>query len=644
MKLQVCSEPVGPLLKDSLLLEARRWHHLHRPPATLAEWETMRTQLLAKLRRLAGLREEPCPLALHEHGRLTGQGYTIGKVTFQSRPGFRVTANLYRPEGSGPFPAVLNVHGHWSQGKIAERVAERGHVLARNGFVVLTVDAFGSGERGTVAGQYEYHGKQLAGCLLAVGRTLLGLQVHDNMRALDLLQSLPEVDGARLGVTGASGGGNQTMWLAAFDPRVKASVPVVSVGTFEAYITNSNCMCETLPGGLPALEEWAALALAAPNPMLVLNALQDSSPAFALKETVRSVRDAAQIFALYGVPEHLAYQTIDLPHGYHPPMLRHMLGWFNLHLRGVGHGAPCQLPPIRPVPEPDLKCFPDDRRPPEVPSILEFVAQEAAKLASAWAPAKGTIDRAAKRAALRDLLHLPEQTGGRVVSAPLSSQEEGRQITHLVVESAPGALLPVVMIEPPGAGPETLLAVHPDGKAKVASLPECAALLAAGKRVCLVDLRNTGESRWDTSQVARDHDAARTSLWLGRTVLGEWTHDLLAVLGVLAARGLARPHLWAWGEAGLAALATGALGGDCAGITTVQCPATFHPHGEHPTCSLSVFVPGSLVWGEVSLLAALPACPVQVEHPVTLAGAELAPPAADALRAEIADWSARLTP
>ncbi|MDD3927260.1 MAG: acetylxylan esterase, partial [bacterium] len=202
-------ENAGSIVRDTLMMEARRRHLQHQPPLNLEAWQEQRACLLDEIRFAAGIFPEPCPLDVQEHGVVELDGYSIKKITYQSRPGLRVTANLYLPDGPGPFPGVINMHGHWAQGKIAARVQARGHMLARDGFVALVVDAFGSGERGTEPGCFEYHGAGLGASLMNIGRTLLGMQVYDNMRGIDLLQSLDCVDPDRIGATGASGGGNQ---------------------------------------------------------------------------------------------------------------------------------------------------------------------------------------------------------------------------------------------------------------------------------------------------------------------------------------------------------------------------------------------------------------------------------------------------
>ena len=138
--------------------------------------------------------------------------------------------------------------------------------LVKLGFFVLTLDAFGAGERHPTPGPGAYHGAILGASLWPASQTLLGMQVYDNRRAVDYLLTRPEVDGARLGVTGASGGGNQTMYAGALDERFQAVVPVCSVGNYQAYLQAACCVCEVLPGALRFTEEGDVLGLVARAP------------------------------------------------------------------------------------------------------------------------------------------------------------------------------------------------------------------------------------------------------------------------------------------------------------------------------------------------------------------------------------------
>src|SRR4029079_18822412 len=121
-----------------------------------------------------------------------------------------------------------------------------------------------------------YHGALLGSTLWPAGQTLLGLQVYDNRRAVDYLLTRAEVDGKKLGITGASGGGNQSMYAGALDERIRCVVPVCSVGTYQSYLKAACCVCEVLPGALTFAEEGDVLALVAPRALLVASASRDA--------------------------------------------------------------------------------------------------------------------------------------------------------------------------------------------------------------------------------------------------------------------------------------------------------------------------------------------------------------------------------
>ncbi|MBE6357077.1 MAG: hypothetical protein E7058_08210, partial [Lentisphaerae bacterium] len=212
----------GTLVESELKNEAARRRLMHQLPFDKKDWKP--AELREKIWQALGVRvDHSVPLDLKVTGKFEHDGYTIWKLCYQSRPGVYVTGNLYVPAGKGPFPAVINMHGHWESGRLAPRIQERGHLLAKSGYVCLAVDAFGTGERCPEHGSYTSHGGLLGGAPFQFGETLMGLQVVDNMRGVDLLQSLDFVIKDKIGACGASGGGNQTMWLAAMDERITAA-------------------------------------------------------------------------------------------------------------------------------------------------------------------------------------------------------------------------------------------------------------------------------------------------------------------------------------------------------------------------------------------------------------------------------------
>ena len=423
-----------------------------------------------------------------------------------------VTANLFVPEGEGPFPAVVAVHGPWAQGKIAERVQCRGHLLASNGYVVLSVDAFGAGERGSVPGEFEYHGGALGGSVFHIGESLMGCQIRDNMRGVDLLVSLPFVDPEKIGVTGASGGGNQTMWLGAMDDRIKASVPVVSVGTFESYVENRNCVCELLVDGLTFTEESAILALAAPNAMLIMNATGDINGAFAVKEMLRSYQNAKKIFALYGREYAFDYKVFDTLHGYWPPMREAMLGFFNYHLKGEGPCLPVKECAYKCLPEESLMVFPKGTpRDKEVLSIAEYcrIKGEALLKKSQSVPPSAE--------SLRSLLRIPAPL--HVVSGRFLGRNGGWD--GYTVTFSDGTQMPLSIRK---GSSDFVFLTHPGGKSSV-TLPE-----GSSSTLVVADFIFQGENGFIKDPVIPHHDEARQLLWLGRTLMGEWVNAMNALV------------------------------------------------------------------------------------------------------------------
>ena len=156
------------------------------------------------------------PLRPSVFGEVTRDGYRVAKVYFESLPGFFVTGNLYRPIGDGPFPAVLSPHGHWTYGRLENTALTSGPGraigLARQGFVVFSYDMVGYNDSQQLPHTFGGRRESLWGLSLA------GLQLWNSIRALDFLETLPDVRRDALAATGESGGGTQTFLLAAVDP------------------------------------------------------------------------------------------------------------------------------------------------------------------------------------------------------------------------------------------------------------------------------------------------------------------------------------------------------------------------------------------------------------------------------------------
>src|SRR5262245_32237952 len=345
--------------------QAKELRASDKAPATLKDW-TARGAALRKamFAAMGAMPEKPGELSPRVVSTLKRKGYRIENILLQSRPDVWITANAYVPENvKGKAPGVLVVHGHWAGARRDPVVQARCLGLVHLGFFVLAVDAFSAGERHPVVKLGSYHGALLGSTLWPAGQTLLGLQVYDNRRAVDYLVSRPEVDGKKLGITGASGGGNQSMYAGALDERFGAVVPVCSVGTYQSYLKAACCVCEVLPGALKFTEEGDVLGLVAPRALMVINATRDGFQ-FSPGEATKSVARAERIFRLYGTGERVKHVVFDSGHDYSKPMREAMYGWMSHWLKGSSDSSPI-LEPKHEVETPEaLACFANaDKRP-----------------------------------------------------------------------------------------------------------------------------------------------------------------------------------------------------------------------------------------------------------------------------------------
>ncbi|MBS1599046.1 MAG: acetylxylan esterase [Bacteroidetes bacterium] len=616
------------LIADKLTLDAAVGFGINQLPGDMKDWEKRRTQLKTEIIKKTGVViNHNLDLNIKETGTIQMKGYAIKKITFQTRPGIYATANLYIPEGKGPFPAVIFMIGHWPKGKIdPEGPQAVGHSLALNGYVCLSIDPWGSGERTTIHGIFEDHGDEnnLGSSLLNIGETLMGIEISDNMRGVDLLCSLPYVDSKNIGATGASGGGNQTMWLTAMDERIKAAMPVVSVGTFQSYIMGTPCICEVVPDAFDMTEEAGILALIAPRAIKMCNHKKDDNPAFFPSEMIRSYTNAKPIFKLYGVEDNIAYQLFDLRHGYMAEDREAVLGWFDLHLKGNGNGYPKKEIQFDLLPEKQLMVFPKGQRDANVSGTVEYCKRRGNELRSAFLNASST-DTAIKRKELRNLLGVSD-------TSILNHVYEYQQINEwnrFALATSDNKLIPVLVRTPKNNSNEFVIVCNPEGKDSISAnfIDE---LIKSGKGIAIVDLSGTGEASstaiGNNYRFGRLRTIARSELWFGRTMIGEWVKELTTVSQFLNSKyKAAKLSIDGSKEAGLAGLFFSVLGGNIDHVTLRKSPVSylFDTREGIDFFSAAIHLPGFLEWGDVSLAAALSGKNILFNDPVTISGQKI---------------------
>src|ERR1039458_6340582 len=217
---------------QQLQVRATRVAGIHTP----SEVETRQAYIHEKLLQEIGGLPEKSGLEPRITGVLDRGDYKIEKLIFQSQPHYYVTANVFVPvNGKAPYPAVLGTAGHSLDGKAFEAYQRVWVSLAKRGFLVLAYDPPGQGERleyldratgrsrlpGGGTGEHTMAGLQ---CILT-GTNIARYFIWDGIRAFDYLLTRPDVDRKRIGVTGNSGGGTQSSYLAAFEPRLAVAAP-----------------------------------------------------------------------------------------------------------------------------------------------------------------------------------------------------------------------------------------------------------------------------------------------------------------------------------------------------------------------------------------------------------------------------------
>jgi hypothetical protein len=198
------------------------------------DWNQRARFIREHARVVTGLLPMPMKFSLNARifDKIERDGYSVEKVQIETFPGFYLGGNLYRPlgQGAGPFPAVLNPHGHWNNGRMADTelgsIAGRCISQARQGMIAFTYDMVGYNDTRQV--DHKFGGKPEHQLWFI---SLMGLQTWNSIRALDFLESLPDVDRERLACTGESGGGTQTFMLGAVDSRLAVQAPIVMVPT-----------------------------------------------------------------------------------------------------------------------------------------------------------------------------------------------------------------------------------------------------------------------------------------------------------------------------------------------------------------------------------------------------------------------------
>lgn len=528
-------------------------------------------QLKKKFLEAVGAFPEKTPLNAQTVGTLKGDGFRVEKVIYESRPNHHVTANLYIPDGKGPFAGVLVPCGHSTNGKAAEPYQRACILMAKNGLVVLCFDPIGQGERlqllddnkkPAIAGSTSEHTMVGIGALL-VGQSTAGYRIWDGMRSLDYLASRPEVDSSKLGCTGNSGGGTMTAYLMALDERIVCSAPSCYITSLERlFATIGPQDAEQNITGQVAfgMEHADYLTMRAPRPTLMCIASQDY---FDYQGAWTTFREASLVFAKLGHGERVALFEYDDKHGFSKPRREAAMRWMRRWLLGKDDAPSETKFPV--FTDDDLQCTRSGQVLTDFKGVSAFTLNaQAAKKQAAQRAKFPALDEKVRQAEIRRLLGL----SGDVPAPRLISQKihhlEDRMSTHKVAyETEKGILLPGLRFKHLVPKGQAIIYLPDHGLPENGKLPDWLDALYQKnhQEVWALNLRGLGETA-PRPQSAKpgyfgvDDKAAFLALHLNRPLLGQRVLDVLSMIKAVNNDSI---HLVGVGTTGPIALHAAAL-------------------------------------------------------------------------------------
>ncbi len=488
----------------------------------LEGWKERQKFIKNALNEVLGPFPDKTPLHPEITRRVEKGEFTMEHIVFQSQPGFYVSSTLFIPQNlDGPAPTIIYCSGHALE---AYRSFTYQHVilnLVKKGYVVFAFDPVGQGERleyydpetlkPTVGGptkQHSYPGAQG----FIVGSTQAMHMIWDGIRAVDYLLTRQEVDPERIAITGRSGGGTQSSYIAAMDERIYASAP-------ENYITNFKRLMLThgpqdaeqnfMRGIKKGLDHPDLLLVRAPKPNLMITTSRDIFNIQGARETAMEVKG---IYQAYGAEQNFLMVEDDLGHGSTLKNREAMYAFFNTHLRHNGS-----------VKDQDIDTL----------SKEELQVTAKGQVLSSYSDAKRVFDLNKERLKQLtppeelNLAKVKELTGYEVPEEEAETflvgwhQREGYVIEKHLMQGEGGYWFPYLLFRPEKKSGRALLYLDPDDKAIDAGLDGPMDKLAKeGHMVIVPDLINIGEMGKSDFTGDANFEGFSYNLWFGAMLIG----------------------------------------------------------------------------------------------------------------------------
>lgn len=494
------------------------------------------------LRLIGGLPQERSPLKVRKIGTIDRGDYRVEKIIFESQPAFYVTASLYIPQGgTAPYPAVLHSVGHSPSAKARASYQALSIGLVKHGFVVLTYDPLSQGERGIfydealegskVGGPTVEHRMVGIQSLLA-GESVARYMIWDAMRGIDLLQSLPEVDGERVGVTGCSGGGTLTTYVAVLDERVRVAAPACYITSWEEQLqgTGPQDAEQQFPDLLKeGLDHADFVEAFAPKPYLISSTKEDFFP---LDGARRTFEEGKRVWSLFGAEERIAWTVGPGPHGMRAPIRGAIYAWMKRWLQDARGPAP--EPQMQTEYEENLLCT----RTGQIATSLggETASSLNIRRFSKLAPERPVTDIEEK---VRRLTRYRPSGDPVSITRHATTRRDGYQEESLDYAAGAGRVVPARLLVPDAGRSRNQSVLYVDAEGRLAE--DADQLAQLGYTVLALDVAGRGDTaeEWESSDPWFGNDKfSWLALMVGKTMVGLRMDDILRGIDVLEERKL----------------------------------------------------------------------------------------------------------
>lgn len=530
------------------------------PPSSLSEWDARKEYVRRQILVAEGLEPMPTktPLNAVVHGKVEGDGFTVEKVYFESAPGFFVTGSLWKPKViKGKVPGVMFAHGHWQDARLAQETDlkvrqeiaaggerfERGGKsifqslcvqLARMGCVVWQWDMLSDSDSVQIPREIVHtFAKQRPEMNTAENwglyspqaeahlQSIMGLQTWNAVRGLDFLLSLPEVDPERTAITGASGGGTQTMLLAAIDDRIKLSFPCVMVST----AMQGGCTCENTSLLRINTGNVEFAGLFAPKPQ-GMNTANDWTKEFATK----GFPDLQKLYTTFGKKDNVfLLRGEHFPHNYNAVTRSAFYTFLNKHFN-LGLNAPVIEQDYEPLTREQLSVW-DEKHPAPKAKGPEFERKLLAYFTSDADKQLREADSKVLRDAVEVVIGRAYDKAGDVEWTLKDKQDRGEhlEMTGTLTNKTYNEELSVAWLYPKEWNGRVVIWLDDAGKAGLTN-KEVQALVKGGAAVLGVDLLfQGGELGKQNRLVANPREFAGYTYGYNNALFAQRAHDVLTL-------------------------------------------------------------------------------------------------------------------